>query len=1238
MENCVSCCIIRPARNTWNHLLTGWMLLPRKQHKTLCLEGMKKVFKWLLAVVVILAAVTVVVLYNPNLIREPLERRISEASGYHVSLAGDLEISIGRSATLSVTDVYVAAPQWAAHNELITIDQLFLSLEIPSLFGETIVVDSLKISGLQANLETNSDDENNWQPAKQQALGENTTSKEVIFLDVRLDDFMFRHMDQTGENQQVFYIETLNQQHRSDDMLDVAFNGSFNDRPVDFDGVIGPFKNLLVDQDVFYDGQGNFGNLEIRSKGLLDDLARPRRPQFELRIQGQNIDEITAMLGVDDLGSGNFSFSAKGGEVENHYEARLDGKIGDVTLDASVRATDLASLDELELELTADGPSLGAATRAFGVEHWPDLPFSINGTATRVGSTLNVPQLKFDIGGTELLLDALLSNFPGLDTSRVRLGIKGDDIAQFRELLGIHGIATGPFEARGKLDVSPQEVELLHLQMNTSFGHLTVSGTLGSGPSYDGSRLHLVLDGNDAHALMSVFDIDAMPEDSFNLDAQIETIDNGVLLERFVLVTSGNEQLELDGYLSYKPGSQDTAVDVTLNGKHLQRVLQKLIPGVEAPDTPYDLSGHIQIEADDIQLRDVKARFAEIELGLEGSISLRDNLVGTGIDFHLDGKDLSALNMFPALRSSLAVFVPGQTYHAAGRFDINSTGWGLDNIKGRIGDTDIVLNGQISKQPGWSGSNVDFSIMGPDFHAFLINREASDLSIGSFDSSGRLRLEGDRLSIRDFRFETDKTSGRADLEFGWPISSAVDADFDVEFWGDDIRHLLPGSEMFEPAMATYRISAAGQQRDNFISFERFDAVIGDLQFTLEGEVDEDIKITLAARSGDLSTLGLLNAKPLPAMALDLRADFVGGSRHFGFHNISGSLGKTDISGNMEISLGGNRPRIDLTVKSRLLDLRPFLSQFDNDDKESEVLRPKRLIPDIPLPLEALKTADLVLAFSADEIRRSNDSLRNLVVEVNVLDGRLDMPVMSINGSLQGQYRSSLTISPADAGDADVVIDIEAENMLLNLFNRPHDALSTLPLYDLEFHANGKGGDLRKLAGSLNGTLTMESDGGSLGRLNLGMLDLFLLDEVFGLIMPKSDKDDELEINCYASSFKISDGLVRTDPAIAYSSNKLILIAKGTVDLKTEELHFNFNATPTKALKVSASELFNPYIRISGTLANPDVGLDPAKALLHGGAAVGTAGISILAKGLLDRMATAKPLCEQMLEKARQDQP
>ena len=96
-----------------------------------------------------------------------------------------------------------------------------------------------------------------------------------------------------------------------------------------------------------------------------------------------------------------------------------------------------------------------------------------------------------------------------------------------------------------------------------------------------------------------------------------------------------------------------------------------------------------------------------------------------------------------------------------------------------------------------------------------------------------------------------------------------------------------------------------------------------------------------------------------------------------------------------------------------------------------------------------------------------------------------------------------------------------------------------------------------------------------------------------------------------------------------------MVAKGSLDLKTEKMQFNFNATPNNALKISASELLNPYILVGGTLSEPAVGLDPGKVLVHGGAAIGTAGLSVLAKGLIDRVGNVVPLCEEMQKQHQQ---
>jgi hypothetical protein len=58
---------------------------------------------------------------------------------------------------------------------------------------------------------------------------------------------------------------------------------------------------------------------------------------------------------------------------------------------------------------------------------------------------------------------------------------------------------------------------------------------------------------------------------------------------------------------------------------------------------------------------------------------------------------------------------------------------------------------------------------------------------------------------------------------------------------------------------------------------------------------------------------------------------------------------------------------------------------------------------------------------------------------------------------------------------------------------------------------------------------------------------------------------------------------------------------------------------------------NPYIKLGGTLSNPSVQLKGAEAVASTGVAVATLGLSLVAKGMLDRVTAEKKVCKQALE-------
>jgi hypothetical protein len=73
--------------------------------------------------------------------------------------------------------------------------------------------------------------------------------------------------------------------------------------------------------------------------------------------------------------------------------------------------------------------------------------------------------------------------------------------------------------------------------------------------------------------------------------------------------------------------------------------------------------------------------------------------------------------------------------------------------------------------------------------------------------------------------------------------------------------------------------------------------------------------------------------------------------------------------------------------------------------------------------------------------------------------------------------------------------------------------------------------------------------------------------------------------------------------------------------------------PQKGLGLSVTSLVNPFVKLSGTFAKPALTIDPEGALVEGGAAVATAGLSILAKRFKQRFLDDKDACGKALKDA-----
>ncbi len=1202
---------------------------------------MKRFLKWLSLLIAALALLITVFIFNPALFKQPLERYLGGLTGHSVFLGGDIDLNLGRTIEITAGKIRVASPAWARHPNLVELDELKLSLLLSSIFEEKVVIESLHLDNLQLRLESDAEGKDNWEIPRHEVEKSQETGKNrrFIFKALTLSNADIRFNNQKTKASHVLLVESFNQQQLQDGLLQSELKGMFNNRRVEYSGKIGPYENILGDRDIQFESDGYFGELKISGKGLIDSIREPKNPTFMLNLEGPNIDEITAMLGIDDLGGGGFSLSAKGGQVKDHYEAGINGSIGDVSLHVSAVASDVSKWHKLDLAASSNGPSLGAVMRAFGIERWPDQPFNIKAAVQKTGRTLDVSDLLLSIGDTHLQMDALLTRFPDLNASHVKLNISGEDMSPFKDLLGIPGLAAGHFDLKAKLNVTPGGLEFVQVDMESPVGKASISGNLAEAPTYRGSKFRLVFDGPSAQALLPGLTIKALPDKPFNLNTDLELVDRGLLINQGVFLSNENERYDLSGLISFNKDLEGSDLDVKASGENLARFLRRLEISNAIPERPYQVSSKVKIIKNGLELTDTRASFESIHLNTNGLVTFENEISGSFLNFDLSHENISKLSAFDIIGDSLDIFAPGLSLQSSGRLDFDNNNWKLGGVKGRLGNAAFDFDALISKQPAMAGSKIRFSVNGPGVQGLLSQKAIGTLDPGPFKATGQLQLSDKALIGSDLTVETAATQGSFNFELAWPVNELLKVHFDVDAHGQNIRSFLPPLDSFEAAESGFKLKTEGRIENHQIALKSFKAAIGNLELNMAGRMQNDpndaaTEFTLMAKSPDISGLGSFDGQALPALPLDLSAEVSSNTGLFSIRELNGSLGNSKLNLTLDVSMLQPKPSIKVMARSDFIDFEPFSSFIELDEpdqKESTEHAPEeRLIPATPLPLDLLNSVDVDADIEIVELKLQKSTLKDLKLDLVVLDGALQLHELSLNAP-RGTLKTSLTVQPLNAAKASVKLDLNASNLFFNLSGVPSDQLNEIPAWNIEAHAVGGGANFQELAGSANGAISIKSSGGLLKGINMSLLDTFLLEEIFSWMMPKTKKAPDTRLSCSATILSIEDGIVKTNPALTFFTDKIAIITTGTLNLKNEKLNLGFNATPQNAMKISAGELFNSFLVINGTLANPTVGLDPGKTALHGGVAVGTAGISLLAKGLLDRMGNKTRLCEELLQ-------
>ena len=338
------------------------------------------------------------------------------------------------------------------------------------------------------------------------------------------------------------------------------------------------------------------------------------------------------------------------------------------------------------------------------------------------------------------------------------------------------------------------------------------------------------------------------------------------------------------------------------------------------------------------------------------------------------------------------------------------------------------------------------------------------------------------------------------------------------------------------------------------------------------------------------------------------------------------IGAFDAS--VSLQSDGDKPSIQATIDSPRLDLR----NIDGVDDEvsgqqaannSPGVEAGPVFGDEPLDFSVLDAANVHAEIAIGEILLDGDTWTDVNATIALTEGNLAVEpfgVSSREGDLGGRFGLS-----SDGGLYALDIDVQVSNLRIGALGSVGQDPATIPPLDARLVLNGRGASMHDIMAGANGSLKGSQQAGQIDLQAAGVLFADLVASIFRAINPLAEPETVTTLECGLYDVSIVDG-VATVEQLALQSDRLTIIGSGSIDLDTEAIDMTLRTRTREGFGLSLGGVVNSFLKLGGTLGAPSVGMDAAGSVTTTGAAVMTGGLSLVARGLFDRVSAEADLC------------
>jgi uncharacterized protein involved in outer membrane biogenesis len=983
-------------------------------------------------------------------------------------------------------------------------------------------------------------------------------------------------------------------------------------------------------------------SLKLNAKARLQALNTIDGASITVSAAGPDLAAAASLAGLNGLPRQSFkleSSAALSGKLLTIGETGFD--TGDSHLTAKGSMSQFPRLEGTNLKLQLVGKNYLDFAELLGIKEVAEFepePFEVNanlGYSTQDQQQFTAQVTLADVGGD---FNATLTGYPAYVGSQLDYRLEGQNDGLIQRLLGRPTRIEGAYALRGKVKRTATGFGIDSAVLSVGANDLQVSGMIGEDPLRGDTELTMRFQGPDLDKFVALAGYTGfLPAGSAEINAAARAQDKGIHLDNLT-VQLGRNRLKASGLISLQDGVNGSRVKIALAGEDIVDVLPPDLHAFVDPQQSFELAGTLATDSGQLAISELQARLGEVNLQASATVSTLQPLTDMSLTLDVRGPDLAAV-----IPEDLVPYrLPAAKFSVSGDVALTESGLTLHGIKALVGPDRLELSGTIPLDTPTDGLNLVITASGPNLRE-LIPLETGQLEFTEqpYQLAGKIQLAEGVVSVQQIDFATPQghLSGQLSASL---LNPRQFGQFDLKAKGDNLAEFSPSMPGYSPATVPFNLDARGSWDSEMVSIDRGILQLDDARIEVQGTVDlppnvAATRLVLSARGDNMTDLGQFAGLPLLPNEFSVEASLQGDANGFEIPELNARVGESDLRGSIQVDFA-DKPLIKVNLESELLNLAERIpleeSSTEVDASAQSLTSDSRLIRQLPVPVDQLNAINLETRIRLRELRLVHHTLRNIEIDTRLQDGDLTVTRLRATAA-QGQLIASFRT----VADGDRIVTsgkLEGKDILFGSAETKGEG-NSFPKQDLQLEFESSGATVRELAANLNGHAQFTGGTGRMhNSLALGLFGSFA-SELLSAVNPLVTREPYTTISCFGAYAEIIDGVAKINPGAVMQTDKLNMFAIGQVDLNTEQVNLRFNTSARSGIGISVADFVNPFVGVSGTLANPRLGVDPDNAMFAGGFAVATGGLSIVAKSLYNRWFGEKDPCVQLQQQAQEVQ-